>query len=620
MTIHIAIKPSSLAVIIGLVELFVGEVFKLVSDNYVKYARRQRLFRTGRFRIHKISLLNYKELCLTTLLLTVLVALTIALELSIDTAPFKHSKTINTKCFETIRETRLFSGPRPSYADLDDLRLPQYIQQTGCKSLIERSLQGGASLHMGFPKCLKEFENVELDLILGIQGSGFGFVGNSQGGDMHLDYSIVEKGEIVERDILDNAEGNETPNTGLTTSSTWSLGFYTAGPSDSYWGFQRSEERVGSNLAIPKAWTESLRALPKESSGAVNCSINNVECYNMIRPKVLSLSPMVETYEENQLALLIGSLQNQPSLLCILRRLKVVVEWVEINQTIPGVERNGRSGPVARSFQLQGKGECLKEISKQSARMYRDAAGQLDLNLTLPKADIEEAKLMLQRAAIVAGMRLERKFAVDCQVYGIGTGSLIGTGLLAITTIYTAGLVVGIAVMIVLTLRMRAVCEVPVDPLDPLWPVRLLVKEERERRESDEGSNSEDETSGDARMQGEQDRESKEKQGERFADSGNKKEGNGSREVKNHESERNGKNETEEATGNELKEDDAENGNMRNTEEMESVDTGGRNNWMKKMRSAISSGAGSEMESLWVNVHGTSMQAQVSGDTDPSSP
>ncbi|PXF40612.1 hypothetical protein BWQ96_09675 [Gracilariopsis chorda] len=485
MELRISAKPSVLAVIIGVIELILSELFKLTADCASAWHRRKQLYHNGRFRVRANPYLQQRHTYLTTGLLFVLLVLTIVLELSIDSAAFPSSSRVpidqGVRCFGPTRDTRYFNKRGPRNSELDDDRVASYIKQAGCgQGMLDLSVQGAAALETGYPGCLPGFASREFDEVLGIQGGAVGFVGNSEAGDPHLDYGVERDGEIVSPDVGDMLAG----------TSFWLLSIWGLGKSVAFWSFGggRVEERVGTNLAIPKRFIDDTpKVFRAESTANVTCTSNARECYDMVRPKALSVDPVVRSYRENTLAVVISSLKNHDSSLCIFdSSMDMQVSWIYLNLFIPDVERDGRNGPAIVRLRIRGRARCMSKLPRQSSRMYLDAMERVVLNETLNTTDtasFDSARDVLQRAAVIIGMKTLPEEGVPCQPLAVMEGSTVGAAELIVTAVFSALLLLFVVALFAMTIAAQRSCPVRVDPLNPLWPVQLLVAETREREE-----------------------------------------------------------------------------------------------------------------------------------------
>lgn len=184
-TITVFIATSTLAVVIGIVELLVSELFRTFSERASAWRRRRVLHRTGRLALSAAARSAAFTSLGVTIALVILMAFTIVLELKLDTISLRSTKLAPWKCYAPDRTTRYGLSNGPTQAEIEDTRLDDYIEDSKCGDrLFELVLQGSELYDKGYPQCAKPFANeTRVHFEAKIFGCGVGHVANQPLGD-----------------------------------------------------------------------------------------------------------------------------------------------------------------------------------------------------------------------------------------------------------------------------------------------------------------------------------------------------------------------------------------------------------------------------------------------------
>lgn len=484
----VPLKPIVLAVLIGLFDLSVAEVLKLTTHNARKWRRCSLLNRTGyyRYRTRKSKLLSFNLLVL--FLQLVLLVACIWWELSISEASFPSRRRIDLRCFRTERENRAIAKHGPITSELQDDRISQYLHDIGCADGMLNQVLYGPDMDRGYPGCMPALQQRDISMTLAIQGSAVAHVANSGEGDPTIGYGLEEDGRIIAEDL-----GADEP---LATTSFWSLEMQSKGHKTAFWNFRSGPERVISNMALPNDILDDIpETFPKESTASIECSANTLECYHESAKRALSVEkPLHRSYSEHRVATLISSHRFLPSQLCIFANSKLTVDvwWVYLAQSIPNVERNGRSGPVPIRVFFRGSGLCAPEVSRETGRLYLDSMEGVSIKDAMQNVtdinDLDTTKTILQKAAAVMGKKTPLERTVECSVFEATQGSSLGKVETYVSLAVLSTLVTIIICAVICHIRYRGHCKTCIDPLDPESLLHQLSMEQE--RLADDGKTS----------------------------------------------------------------------------------------------------------------------------------
>ncbi len=277
--LEVALTQTQLAVLIGVVELAIGEAFKNAAEWGFSWHRRWILEKTGRFRISSRPLVSARHSTVIYSTLMAFVAVVIALELSIEETGVRTGESRQTPCFGPDRLNRYLGKGGPKKSELNDERVIPYIVRAGCGNrLFTNVLQGPTAIDRGFPKCLPPFGKEEdISFKATLQGCGVGYVAKSRDGDYHCDLLPVEELNTVESKL----------------DGTNFLGIYTKSKNESSAYFVTEgdrESRYISNTELPRDFFK--REIPVNDTESIVCKANSVQCYNSVKS---TLSPLRKT-------------------------------------------------------------------------------------------------------------------------------------------------------------------------------------------------------------------------------------------------------------------------------------------------------------------------------------
>lgn len=466
------VRPTVLAVIVGLFDLSVGELFKFWATNAWKGKRRALLHRQRylRFNTKSRRLLSFSTFVLFVQIILLLTC--VWWELSINDSRFPTSQLIPLRCFRTKRENRAIGKDGPLTSEMNNSMLTEYSREVGCENSLMAEALSGADILSGYPTCLPVFEEKVLDVTLKIQGSAVAFVANSEAGDPTIAYGLEEDGKFVGLDIEED----------LTTTSFWAIELGNMDKNNAFWPFHDPAERVVSNLALP--W-DMLTDIPEkfeaDSSASINCKSNSLDCYLESAKAALSVKkPIHRSYSSEVVSTFISSHRYLNSSICILNdsETKVNVTWVHLNQSIPDVEREGRSGPVPTRISIHGSGKCIPNMSNNSARLYFDAMEAVRVVPAMEKIEgddvFERTRQVLQKAAIAMGMKTPVDRTESCNVYKAINGSSIGKVETYVSISLISIIVLMILVSIIIFVVEKINCPMKQDPYNLICVMNAL--------------------------------------------------------------------------------------------------------------------------------------------------
>lgn len=87
---------------------------------------------------------------------------------------------------------------------------------------------------------------------------------------------------------------------------------------------------------------------------------------------------------------------------------------------------------------------------------------------------------LLQHAAVIAGKRTAKDNGKPCRPFAAVEGATLGVPELATTAVYSGILFATMLFSLCAGLIYRLKCPITVDPLNPLWPVRQLIRLQRD--------------------------------------------------------------------------------------------------------------------------------------------
>lgn len=464
--ILVSVDPLVLAVAIGLIDLMLSEMVRFSLMLKRKWKQRLSIYCTKTYKIRPrvagIISLTSLFLCIQVIML----AMTIILELSISHTRFPSQKKIQRFCYRTARVTRVNNMMGPTHSDLDDERVIPYLNTVGCSnSLISQVLTCPTAIYNGYPTCLSKFHNHNIDMKFRLQGSAVAYVANSRNGDPSLAYGVEANGSIANEDYGDDVGINKLASTSIYSVVTSGDHRNSAG-----WSFDRKGQRTISNVLFPLPILEDHpQQFDNQSISSVVCTSNDLKCYHEYATVAHSISnPIARTYSFNE-SLIMMSHKTIPSFVCVLDSADIDVWWVYMNQYIPDVERNGRSGPVPTRLHVRGPGRCVMNMPKESARMYIDSMEKVKVAAAAKNIGGNESvdlSVMIQQAAVIMGMRTSERTRVNCTVFDVVTGSSIGR-LEASISIGLAFFVILISIVSVISATMDMIkCPLKFDPLN----------------------------------------------------------------------------------------------------------------------------------------------------------
>lgn len=465
--ILVTVDPLVLAVVIGLIDLALNEMVTFSLMQKRKWKQRLSIYCT---KIYKIRQRTAGIISLTSLLLFIqllMFTMTIILELSISHTRFPSQNKIQRSCYRTARVTRVQNMQGPSDSDLDDERVIPYLNTIGCSnSLISQVLIRPTGIYNGYPTCLSKFQNHSIGMTFRLQGSAVAYVANSRNGDPSLAYGVEENGSIANEDHGDDEGKNK-----LASTSIYSIVTSGNHRNSGGWPFDRKGQRVMSNVLLPLPIIhDHPEEFDNQSTSSVVCTNNDLECYHEYAATAHSISnPIARTFSSKEDSILMMSHKTIPSFVCVLNSVDIDVWWVYMNQYIPDVERNGRSGPVPTRIHVRGPGRCVMNMPKESARMYIDSMERVIIAAASRKIGGNESvdfSVMLQQAAVIMGMRTSERRSVNCTVFDVVTGCSIGR--------LEASISIGLAISVVLISMVSAIsatrdmirCPLKFDPLN----------------------------------------------------------------------------------------------------------------------------------------------------------
>lgn len=488
-TLLLALKPTALAVLIGLFDLAVGEVLKFSTTRALVWSRRSTFVRKLRYNYDARPrvLLSTKMAVLLVQLL--LLTSCIWWELSISAATFPTTHRRSLRCFHTERLNRAIGREGPTVSELDDDRVTEYLQQADCPySLVSNALYR-PDMRRGYPPCLPSLTARHLDITLKLQGSAIGHVANSDAGDPFLAYGLAEDGKIKGEDL------GETD--ALATTSFWSLDLSGLDSKSAFWFGQ--DERIISNIELPRAVVDDRPDdFSPESSASISCVSNNLKCYRDSAAHALEVKkPVRRSHEQTEIGTFISSHRFLPSALCIFDggKIRIDVDWVHLEQHIPNLERPGRTGPVPIIIRIRGSTQCVPEVSRESTRLYLDAMGGINIKDAMENVTADSAVLrasnVLGKAAIVSGRRVPFEQTAECSVFSGVQGSSIGVveTYVSLSLIMTVLLIILFSIVVIVREKWRT--SDVVDPFDRVHLLRQICRDQQKEHEAFEGNRDE---------------------------------------------------------------------------------------------------------------------------------
>lgn len=476
----IPLRPLVLAVIVGLVDLFLNEVTKTVFKLTDRWRNRMKLYSERTYEIRPRSSVILSVHSILLIIQVVLLSVGIALELSISPESFPSTVKVEQKCFKPRRETRAIQKRGPSTTELNDERVLPYLSVSNClDGLVQQVIVGPTALYKGYPNCSVRARNQQLNTTLRLQGSAVAFVANSRRGDPHLAYGVEKAGYIIGEDT-----GYRNGTAKLAPRSFFSLLPIDSIGSTAFWSFPRSPQmRIVSNMALPRV---VLKDFPRQfnslNMGTINCSENNIQCYHHYAKIAHGLpNPIFRAYSNHDGALLISSHRFLPSFVCFFDKVQIKTWWVFMNQFIPDVERNGRSGPLPTRINIGGQGKCAFNISRESARLYIDAMERISLKQALDQLESENQESntfklfkIVQMASVIMGMVTPRDQNVNCSISDVVHGSSIGRREVYIASTITFFLLLAIICCIFYVIWTIRNCPLHYNPIDMKTILRML--------------------------------------------------------------------------------------------------------------------------------------------------
>lgn len=502
-SLNVSLRPSTLAVLVGLIDIAICELFKMSMSSFFQWRFRFQLHQKGYVLIN----LNRNRFGIQPILMyfvhVAVLVTAIWLELSISGGRFPsaskvlldpdNSSGLNHGCFGPKRDTRAFMKGGPESIELNDDRISLYLKGINCKNrIISNAVAGSAALQIGYPSCTNGLVDHQVNDTFRLQGSGIAHVANSDSGDPHLAYGLEKHGNIVSED-----HGNSTD---LAPTSFISIVMQSQNKSTSLWKFNENVERVVSNLHLPENFlfdSQAGQATFNDSNSAIiNCVKNGLSCYHDFANAALNIpDPIHKTYSGNDTVSYIFSHRSLPSFVCVLdKNIQIDVWWVYTSHYIPdATEREVRSGPTLTRIQIQGRGKCVLNMSKELSRLYLDAMEDISLRYTMQnmkkepiQSNLDCALQVLQTAAVLMGMKTKHEDATKCFVNAVTKGSSMGkleTYVASAVVISTCLITV---ILNVLALRYKRSCPLLYDPLD----IRSILGDEIRKKSDSNVKNS----------------------------------------------------------------------------------------------------------------------------------
>lgn len=146
--------PNVLAVLIGVVELAIIELFRLAVENALAW-RRKAVISRGSLHLPSALRARARWSRLISAVSVGLLVVVVFLELSVTSILARsRGDTVSRPCYYPSRGFRYFSLKGPVADELSDPKLSFYVEQAGGgnNALLESVLTGPQALDMGFPK------------------------------------------------------------------------------------------------------------------------------------------------------------------------------------------------------------------------------------------------------------------------------------------------------------------------------------------------------------------------------------------------------------------------------------------------------------------------------------
>lgn len=468
------IGTVQLAVFLGLGEFIVVEILKFVTQQVCTGIHRSSLYRNGccKYRSPKSTLLSVTNVLVVVQCL--LLFLCVWSEMSISTAFFPSNSLTSLSCYHPSHLSLAIQKGGPSKSELLDDRISEYILQSACDGSMLSSALSGTDIRKGYPPCLLPFEPRDINITLRLQGSAMAQLRKKNDIDPFLTYGLSENGKIMGEDLGE----------ALAPTSFWALDNSESNKSSPVW-FENSTGII-TNVALPRKITEDLpAAFNEDSTATVVCDANNLECYRKsARVAHKAPLPIYRSYMQRNLTTMISTQRFLPSDICLFTNtlVRIEISWVQLNQTINGLKWAGRRGPVANEIHISGLARCIRNVSRESSRLYLDAMEHVDILEAMKNVregtNFSRMSMLLQKAAIVLGKNVPVNQSVECQAFKAIEGSSIGA-----TAMYASCSILAIILVIIIgetiwLFRERWRCPIKYDPFD-----RVTLLNELHRRD-----------------------------------------------------------------------------------------------------------------------------------------
>lgn len=422
--IQIPLCSLHAALAIGLLDVVLSETLRYTTGLFTHHRRRLSLFRSGFALVPRSPRRPY----FIALAQIVLLLTSVWLELSLTPSSYPSATfDLQTSCYAYDRMAQAAGRRVPDIEQLSDLRLPKYIDMTGCVShgsLHADALAGSLALQDGFPSCTPPLQvKKDIDETLLITGASIGYVGNWKDGDPFLAYGLAG----AKRDY-----GWGRSN-GFAPTSFFTISVAELEASQGLWSFANVSQRVTTNFELPRTLLRDAPSLYNATQRVnITCpSANDRDCYDTFAPIALALHQQTRSYDfSNGTGFTIsalargGSADVNDSSICVFAEsnIRLDVDWVQVSHYIG--EQIAREGPVATRIRWRiADSSCVSSLPFRTGKAYVDATARIHPPEGL---DEEGVRALLARAIVVNGLNSVPDKEYDCMARSRIESSAVG--------------------------------------------------------------------------------------------------------------------------------------------------------------------------------------------------